>query len=165
MLVRLVMAGGMTIAFCFTLLDPKAAPEPLVRSASALAAASTVPAAPAPTGLRPSTQRSAGVALPEGSHLVRPSASTSVYRHPQPAADVVDFFAARHGTERLDRIGRGGVFRGVDVDVDGQARRVDISVLPCSHGTRIQVHLLPLPPEDLGAARARATAGFMNTLD
>jgi hypothetical protein len=165
MLVRLVMAGGMTIAFCLTLLEPKAEPAPLARPSTALTAAPESPVAPSPSGLRPSSQRSAGVPLPEGSHLVRPSASTRVYRNAEPAGDVVDFFVARYGTERLDRIGRGGVFRGVDVEVDGAPRRVDISILPGSRGTRIQVHLLPLPPVDLDAVRAQATAGFVHTLD
>ncbi len=110
-----------------------------------------------------------GVVLPVRLRHAYDVGGVPVYRTPYDARQVVDFFADRYGRGSLETIGEGGVFRAVQVTVEGATRHVDISVLGrSSGGARVQVHLLPdvatRSPED-PAARLRAYAEHARTLD
>ena len=104
--------------------------------------------------LLPSKEVIAGLTLPRGLKATRMAEGKHVFHTRVPIEKVLRYFGARLITGEVKRIGPGGVYReALPKPEPGQKRsghqafvKMDVSVLPSSRGTRVEVSELPPPP-------------------
>jgi hypothetical protein len=126
-------------------------PEPRgvdVRAAQARAQAQPVESPYGPDGeLRESDDVVAGLPLPVGLERVHGSERRHVYRTTLPLRAVQRYFGPRLVTGQVDRLGDGAVFRhAVPRGVQGGVVKLDVSIMPVSSGTRIEIIEIRPPP-------------------
>lgn len=91
----------------------------------------------------------AGVRLPRGLELVREYLGTHTYRIHAPIQKVLSYFGPMLVTGKVDRQGRGAIYRNASVrGAEISPTKVDVSILETGDGfTRIAITERPPPPE------------------
>jgi hypothetical protein len=98
--------------------------------------------------LRESDQVIAGLPLPMGLERTHGEDRRHVYRTDLPLRALQRYFGPRLLTGQVDRMGRGAVYRGaVPRGVQGGAVKLDVSILPVTSGTRVEIVEIRPPPE------------------
>ncbi len=144
----------------FVVLASLAGCESAPPRARAVAPAPAPAPAPVEPPLAPSTVVAHGVVLPEGLEPAYETGGTKAYKSDVRARRVLAYFAERYPSPHgLERIGQGGVLRGVPVEVDGAPRHVTVAVLGRSNGgARVQIDLLARPTDDPRSPEERRRA-------
>lgn len=150
---RLVwVAGGLLLCTGCTESDPPM-PEPRgvdVREARTEAQRRPAPSPFGPDGeLRESDEVIAGLRLPVGLERMHGDERRHVYRTRVPLRAVQRYFGPRLVTGQVDRLGTGAVYRrAVPKGVRGGVVKLDVSILPVSRGTRVEIVEIRPPPQD-----------------
>jgi hypothetical protein len=110
--------------------------------------------------LRESDEVVAGLRLPVGLTKVHGEERRHVYRTRVPLRAVQRYFGPRLVTGQVDEVGTGAVYRNaVPRGVRGGTVKLDVSILPVSSGTRVEiVEIRPPPPNPPDLAEIRRWA-------
>lgn len=94
--------------------------------------------------LRESENAEFGIKMPLGLKEISRTETSAVFRSFLPIEKFLAFFGPRLLTGRLEKVGRGAIYRGVNTEIEGDARRIDLRVVlfPPSK-TEIDIRLLP----------------------
>ncbi|MFW5925767.1 MAG: hypothetical protein ACOCV4_06340 [Myxococcota bacterium] len=145
------LVGAIAVALAGCQDDRAVHPEAAPQGEDTETAADPAPAGPfGPDGeLRESDRKVAGLPLPHGLEPIREKDRRHVYRATVPIEPVVRYFGPRLLTGQVDRVGEGAIYRrAVAKDARGAAVELDVSILPASSGTRVEiVEIRPPPPE------------------
>lgn len=98
--------------------------------------------------LRESDHVVAGLRLPVGLEHLYDQDRRHAYRTSLPTAKVIAYFGLRLMTGDVQRVGHGAIYRhAIPKGVRGGVVKLDVSILPASTGTRVEISEIRPPPE------------------